>query len=162
MTPSEKFSAQLGYNYNNIHSDLLVCYTSDFAAPGLPACPGVSGLVQQASPYTSEVNTGFLDFLWTPVNRLSLEVGANLSGVSGNELNLNPLSPIALAPAGPLNSNWYQPYSVVTYRFAKQWSGRARWDYYDYHEDSNGSYQDYYVPRNFHANVITLSIRFAF
>jgi hypothetical protein len=162
LTPSEKFSSQLGYNYNNIHSDLLVCFTSDFAQPGLPACPGVSGLVQQSSPYTSEVNTGFLDFLWTPVSRLSLEVGANLSGVSGSELNVNPLSPIALAPAGPLNSNWYQPYSVVSYRFAKQWLGRARWDYYDYHEDSNGSYLDLYVPRNFHANVITLSVRFAF
>src|SRR5262249_35869860 len=30
LTPSEKFSAQLGYNYNNIHFDYLICYTSDF------------------------------------------------------------------------------------------------------------------------------------
>jgi hypothetical protein len=162
LMPSEKFSAQLGYNYNNIHSDLLICYTSDFAQPGLPECPGVSGLVQQSSPYTSNVNTGFVDFMWTPVNRLSLEVGANLSGVTGSELNLNPLSPIALAPAGPLNSNWYQPYGVVSYHFAKQWTGRARWDYYGYHEDSNGSYQDLFAPRNFRGNLITLSVRFAF
>ena len=162
LMPFEKFSAQLGYNYDNIHSDLLICYTSDFEQPGLPECPGVSGLVQQSSPYTSSVNTGFVDFLWTPVNRLSLEVGANLSGVTGSELNLNPLSPIALAPAGPLNSNWYQPYGVVSYHFAKQWTGRARWDYYGYHEDSNGSYQDLYAPRNFRGNLITLSVRFAF
>jgi hypothetical protein len=162
LMPSEKFSAQLGYNYNNIYSQLLICYTSDFEQPGLPACPGVSGLVQQSSPYTSNVNTGFLDFLWMPVSRLSLEVGANLSGVTGSELNLNPLSPIALAPAGPLNSNWYQPYGTVSYRFAKQWTGRARWDYYGYHEDSNGSDQDLFAPRNFHGNLITLSVRFAF
>jgi hypothetical protein len=162
LTPSEKFSAQLGYNYNNFYSDLLICFTSPYAQPGLPACPGVSGLVQQSSPYTSSVNTGFLDLVWMPVNRLSLEVGANLSGVTGSDLNLNPLSTMALAPAGPLNSNWYQPYGVVSYDFAKQWTGRARWDYYGYHEDSNGSYQDLYAPRNFRGNVITLSVRFAF
>jgi hypothetical protein len=162
LTPSEKFSAQFGYNYNNYYSSLLVCFTSDFAQPGLPACPGVSGLVQETSTYDSTVNTGFLDFLWTPVHHLSLEVGANLAGVTGSDLNLNPLSPIALAPAGPLNSVWYQPYGVVSYRFAKGWTGRARWDYYGYHEDSNSSYQDLFAPRNFRGNVFTLSLRYAF
>jgi hypothetical protein len=162
LTPSERFSMQFAYNYNNFYSESLICFTSDFAQPGLPACPGVSGLVQQASPYSSNVSTGFVDFLWTPVNRLSLEVGANLSGVSGSELNLNPLSPIATAPAGPLNSDWYQPYGSVAYHFAKGWTGRARWDYYGYHEDSNGSYQDLYAPRNFRGNIVTLSVRYAF
>lgn len=162
LTPSEKFSAQLGYNYNDIYSRLLVCFTSDFAQPGLPACPGVSGLVQQVSPYDSKVNTGFVDLLWTLAYRFSFEVGANLSGVQGSQLNVNPLSPIALGPNGPLNSTWYQPYGSVSYRFAKQWTARARWDYYGYHEDSDGSYQDLYAPRNFHANLITLSVRFAF
>ena len=161
LTPSEKFSVQLSYNYNSIYSRLLVCFTSDFAQPGLPACPGVSGLVQQSSPYSSNINTGFVDFLWTPINRLSLEVGANLSGVTGSELNVNPLSPMALAPSGPLNSDWYQPYGSVAYHFAKHWTGRARWDYYGYHEDSNGSFQDLYAPRNFRGNLITLSVRFA-
>ena len=73
-----------------------------------------------------------------------------------------PASPIALAPAGPLNSVWYQPYGVVSYRFAKGWTGRARWDYYGYHEDSNSSYQDLFAPRNFRGNVFTLSLRYAF
>ncbi|HEX8880797.1 MAG TPA: hypothetical protein VF749_12240 [Candidatus Acidoferrum sp.] len=162
FTPSDKFSAQLGYNYDDIYSRLLVCFTSDFAEPGLPACPGVSGLVQQVSPYSSRVNTGFVYLLWTPVKRLSTGIGANLSGVTGNQLNLNPLSPVALAPTGALNSNWYQPYGAVSYRFSEQWTGRARWDYYGYHEDQNGSYQDLFAPRNFHGNLITLSLRFAF
>jgi len=162
FTPSQKLSAQFGYNFNAIYSNLLVCFTSDFAQPGLPACPGVSGLVQQPSIYSSHVNTGFVDVMWTPVHPLTLELGANLSGVTGNELNLNPLSPIALLPAGALNSDWYQPYGSVSYRFARQWTGRARWDYYGYHEDSNGSYQDLFAPRNFRGNVITLSLRYAF
>ena len=162
LTPSEKISAQIGYNYNNIHSELFVCFTSSQAPTTLPACPGVSGLFQQFSPYTSRINTGFLDVAWSPINRLTLEVGANLSGVTGNELYFNTLSPIATDPTGPLNSNWYQPYGSVAYHFAKHWTGRARWDYYSYHEDSNGSYQDLYAPRNFHANLITLSMRYAF
>jgi hypothetical protein len=162
LTPSEKFSVQIGYNYNAIYSRLLVCFTSDFAQPGLSACPGVSGLVQQYSPYSSHVNTGFVDLLWTPVKRWSAEIGANLSGVTGSELNVNPLSPIALAPAGALNSNWNQPYGAVSFHFTEQWTWRARWDYYGYHEDHNGSYQDLFAPRNFHGNLVTLSMRFAF
>ncbi len=39
------------------------------------------------------------------------------------------------APAGPLNSGWYQSYGSVAYHFAKHWTGRAHWDYYGYHED---------------------------
>ena len=162
FTPIDRVSAQLGYNYNNIYSSLFICFTSSTALPGLSTCPGVPGLVQQLSAYSSTVNTGFLDFLWTPANRMTLEVGANLSGVSGSQLNLNPQSTIPTAPTGPLNSSWYQPYGSVSYRFAKQWTGRARWDYYDYHEDSDGSYQDLYAPRNFRGNLVTLSIRFAF
>ena len=105
--------------------------------------------MQQASPHSSNVSAGFVGFLWTPVNRLSLNVRENLSGVTGSELNPNPLNTMATAPAGPLNSDWYQPYGSVAYHFAKQLTGRARWDYYGYHEDSNGSYQDLYAPRTF-------------
>lgn len=31
------------------------------------------------------------------------------------------------------------------------WTGHARWDYYGYHDDSDGSYQDIYASRNFRA-----------
>jgi hypothetical protein len=162
FTLSEKYSAQLGYNYNDIYSSLLICFTSSTALPGLPGCPQVTGLVQEQSPYDSKVSTGFIDLLWMPLKRISVEIGANLSGVSGSELNLNPLSPIPTEPTGSLNSTWYQPFGSVSYHFAKNWTGRARWDYYGYHEYSNGSYQDLYSPRNFRGNLITLSVRYAF
>jgi hypothetical protein len=91
-----------------------------------------------------------------------VEVGGNFSSASGSELQLNPTSPIATIPTGPLNSTWYQPYGSIGYRFAKHWTGRARWDYYSYHEDLNNSYLDFYAPRSFHSNLITVSVRFAF
>jgi hypothetical protein len=162
LAPSEKISAQLGYNYDSISSSLLICFTSSLAQPGLLGCPNVEGLVQEQSPYNSRINTGFVDLLWSPVSRLALEVGGNLSSASGTELQLNPLSTIATIPTGPLNSTWYQPYASIGYRFAKHWTGRARWDYYSYHEDLNSSYQDFYVPRSFHSNLVTLSVRLAF
>ena len=162
FAPSEKIAAQLGYNYDDISSSLLICFTSSLAQPGLQACPNVSGLLQEQSPYTNKISTGFFDVLWSPIPRLSVEVGANLSSASGSELQLNPLSTRATIPTGPLNSTWYQPYGSIGYRFARHWTGRARWDYYSYHEDLNNSYQDFYAPRSFHSNLITLSVRFAF
>jgi hypothetical protein len=162
LTPSEKFSTQLGYNYNNIFSQIYVCFTSSAAQPGLPPCPGLPGLLQQLAPYTSNVNTGFIDFQWTPLNRLFLDLGANISTASGSELNLNPQSAIPTAPTGALNSSWYEPYGSIAYHFTKNWTGKALWNYYGYHEDSNGSYQDLFVPRNFRGNTYTLSVRFAF
>ena len=162
FAPSEKISAQVGYNYADISSSLLICFTSKLVQPGLQPCPNVEGLLQEQSPYKSTVSTGFVDVLWSPIPRLSVEVGGNLSSASGSELQLNPLSPIATIPTGPLNSTWYQPYGSIGYRFAKHWTGRARWDYYSYHENLNGSYLDLFAPRSFHSNLVTLSVRFAF
>jgi hypothetical protein len=162
FTPTEKFSTQLGYNYNNIYSQINLCFTSSAAQPGLPPCPGLSSLFQEFARYTSNVNTGFIEFQWTPLNRLTLDFGGNISAANGSEINLNPLSTIPTAPTGPLNSAWYEPYGSIAYHFAKNWTGKALWNYYGYHEDSNGSYQDLFVPRNFRGNTVTLSVRYAF
>jgi hypothetical protein len=162
LSPSEKFSAQLGYNYNNLHSEIFICFTSDFHSPALLPCPGSPGLSQQFAVYNSNLNTGFIDFHWTPTSRLVLDLGANISTASGSELNLNPLAPAPTIPTGALNSGWYEPYGSVSYHFARNWTGRALWNYYGYHEDSNGSVQDLFVPRNFQGNTVTLSVRYAF
>ena len=162
FTPTEKFSTQIGYNYNNIYSQIYLCFTSSTAQPGLPACPGIPKLFQEFAPYTSNVNTGFIDFQWTPMNRLNLDLGANISSAAGSEVNLNPLSTIPTLPTGALNSTWYEPYGSIAYHFAKNWTGKALWNYYGYHEDSNGSYQDLLAPRNFRGNTVTLSVRYAF
>jgi hypothetical protein len=162
LMPSEKINIDLGFNYNDISSQILVCFVATGSAAGLPACPDVTGLVQQLSPYSSKVKTGFVDFSWTPFPRLTLRGGANLSAVSGTELNLTPQNPIATAVSGPLNSTWYQPFGGLDYRFAKHWTGRAMWDYYGYHEDASTAYQDLLAQRNFQGNLVMLSVRYAF
>src|ERR1700741_2013314 len=160
--PNQKISLDLGYSYNDISTSLLVCFTASGSLPGLPACPGVSGLVQEQSPYSSKVNTGSADFSWTPIYRLTLHGGASLTGVSGSQLNLTPENPIPTNVDGALNSSWYGPYAGFDVRFANHWTGKALWNYYSYHEDSTAAYQDGFAPRNFHANNVTLSVRYAF
>ena len=160
--PNQKISVDLGYNYNDISTSLLVCFTATGSLPGLPACPNVSGLFQENSPYSSKVNTGFLDFSWAPVHRLTLHGGTSMTGVSGSQLNLTPANPIPTNVDGSLNSTWYGPYGGFDLRFANHWTGKALWNYYSYHEDATAAYQDLYAPRNFHANNVTLSVRFAF
>jgi len=160
--PNEKISVDLGYNYNDISTSLLVCFTASGSLPGLPACPDVSGLVQENSPYSSKVNTGLIDFSWTPIRRLTLHGGGNLTGVSGSQLNLTPTNPIPTNVDGSLNSTWYEPYGGFDYHIANHWTGKAFWSFYSYHEDATVAYQDVYSPRNFHANNVTLSVRYAF
>jgi hypothetical protein len=160
--PNQKISLDLGYNYNDISTSLLVCFTASGSLPGLPPCPNVSGLVEENSPYSSRIHTGFLDFSWNPWSRLTLHGGASMTGVSGSQLNLTPQNPIPTNVDGSLNSSWFEPYGGFDYRIAKHWTGKAFWNYYSYHEDSTAAFLDIFAPRNFHGNLVTLSVRYAF
>jgi hypothetical protein len=159
--PTEKYGFELGYDYNDVFSQILICFTSS-AVPVGPAtvnCPGVTGLQQQLSTYANTSNYGYFDFTITPVHRLTLHAGANLTGTSGTALLV--ITPTV--PSGPLNSKWLHPFGGVDYHFAKDWTAKAYWDYYGYHEDPTlGLVQDIFAPRNFRANLVTLSVRYAF
>jgi hypothetical protein len=155
--PNEKWAVELGYDYNDVFSQILICYVSTTSPPGLAQCPGVTGLVQQLSTYTNKSHYGNFDVMWTPLSRLTAHLGGNLTGTNGSAILLNPN-----AVPGPLNSEWLRPYGGLEYRFAKNWTGKAYWGYYGYHEDLTTSTQDVFAPRNFHANTATLSVRYAF
>jgi hypothetical protein len=154
--PRESFGFELGYDYNDVFSQILICYTSSAAPPGLDKCPG-STLVQRLSTYTNTSQYGYFDMNWTPWRRITARLGANLTGNSGSVLIITPN-----APSGPLNSTYYQPFGGVDYRFGKGWTGKAYWGYYGYHEDSSAVQQDLFFPRNFQSNLVTLSLRYAF
>lgn len=158
LQPNEKTGFELGYDYNDVFSQILICFTSS-AVPTGPAtvnCP-VAGLVQQISTYTNQSHYGYFDTSWTPTKRLTARVGANITGTSGTVLIISPN-----APSGPLDSIYVQPFGGLDYRFAKSWTGKAYWGYYGYHEDQSNVVQDVFAPRNFHANLVTLSLQYAF
>jgi hypothetical protein len=166
VQPNEKLALEIGYDYNDVFSQILICYTSTAngqPGPGTQACPSVSGLVQQLSTYTNLSHYGYFDFLFTPVHRFTVRLGANLTGTSGDQLRLDPQALIPSAVNGSLNSKWLHPFGGFEYHFAKQWTGKAYWDYYGYHEDPTaGAEQDIFAPRNFRGNLVTLSLRYAF
>jgi hypothetical protein len=163
--PNEKFGLDIGYNYNDVFSQILICYIS--VANGQPgpgsACPNGPGLVQQLSTYTNKSHYGYFDFTLTPYHRLTAHLGANLTGTNGSQLRLDPQALIPNQVTGPLNSLWLHPFGGVDYNFAKDWTGKVYWDYYGYHEDPTaGAVQDIFALRNFRANLVTVSLRYAF
>jgi hypothetical protein len=168
LQPSDKLGMEIGYDYNDVFSQILICFTSS-AVPTGPStvnCPGVTGLQQQLSTYTNLSHYGYFDFSVTPVNRLTAHLGANLTGTSGSALLV--ITP--QVPSGSLNSKWLHPYGGLDYHFARGWTGKAYWEYYGYHEDPTASTavpgtfvtQDLFAPRDFRGNLVTLSVKYAF
>ncbi len=156
LAPNSNLSWEMGYNYTDIYSSILICYTSSTAPAGLPACPGVTGLVQQLSTYDNASHDGFFDLRWK-YKQLVTRLGTNISSTGGTILLLNPG-----APTGPLDSKYYRPFGGIEYGVAKNWTGKAYWAYYGYSEALTSVDQDLYAPRNFRGNMATLSMVYAF
>ncbi len=155
--PSEKWALDFTYDYNDVFSQILVCYPGTPSGPGINMCANVAGLVEQLSVYKNDSNYGGFDLMWKPFRALTTHLGGNFTGNSGSALFLNPNQ-----EPGPLNSKWLSPTGGLDYAFTKRWTGRALWNYYGYHEDFTAVPQDIYAPRNFRGNTVTLSARYAF
>jgi predicted CXXCH cytochrome family protein len=167
LQPKDKIGLEIGYAYNDVFSQILICFVSSAAptGPSTVSCPGVTGLQQQLSTYTNNSQYGYFDLSLTPVHRLTAHLGANLTGTTGSALLV--ITP--QVPSGPLDSKWLHPFGGLDYHFAKNWTGKAYWDYYGYHEDPTVSAatgaiisQDLLAPRNFRGNLVTLSVKYAF
>jgi hypothetical protein len=158
--PTDKVGFEVGYDYNDVFSQILICITSSAVptGPTTVGCAGLPGLSQELSVYTNTSSYGYFDASWTPIRRLTARLGANLTGTSGSAL----ISITPNAPTGPLDSLYLQPFGGLDYHFAKGWTGKAYWGYYCYHEDSSNVPQDIFAPRNFRANLVTLSVKYAF
>jgi hypothetical protein len=162
IQPNQKFAVDITYDYSNVFSQILICYpNAGLTVPSLNPCPGLaagSGFVQNLSSYENRSHYGAADVLWRPIPKLTMHLGGNFTGTSGFVLIINPPNQIP----GSLNSKWLTPMGGLEYAFSKNWTGRAFWNYYGYHEDPVNSVQDIFAPRNFHSNNVTLSARFAF
>ena len=155
--PSDRISLELGYDYSDDFSQILVCFVSTVAPAGIAKCPGSTVLSQDLSVYSNKSHYGYFDVMWKPVRRLTTHLGYNVTSATGSALFLNPN-----APSGPLDSNYHRPYGGFDYVIASRWTGKAYWGYYGYHEDPSPVAQDLFAPRNFRGNMVTLSMRYAF
>ena len=157
LNPNPKFAVDVTYDYNDIFSQILICYPNSTTPPGVGACPNVSGLLEQLSTYENHSHYGAADVMWRPIHPLTLHVGGNFTGTSGSALVIPPNS-----IPGSLNSKWLCPTGGMDYSFSKNWMGRFYWNYYGYHEDPVASPQDVFAPRNFRGNTFTLAARYSF
>jgi hypothetical protein len=155
--PNDRVSLELGYDYSDDFSQILVCFVSTTAPAGIAKCPGSTVLSEDLSVYTNKSHYGYFDVMWKPVRRLATHLGYNVTSTTGSALFLNPN-----APSGPLDSNYHRPYGGFDYAFTKGWTGKAYWGYYGYHEDQSPVLQDLFAPRNFRGNLVTLSMQYAF
>ena len=155
--PESHYSFELGYDYSNVYSQILICYVSSTAPTGLAQCPGSTVLLQQLSKYTDLSHLGFVDFTVRPVKPLTFRAGTTITVTNGSALLINPNQ-----PPGTLNSRYYQPFAGLDYRFAKNWTGKVYWGYYNYGEELSSVPQDIFAPRNFQVHLETLSLRYAF
>jgi hypothetical protein len=156
ITPKEKWSLDLSYGYTDVFSSIQICYIDYMGvAPKSTSTPcGTGAFLTGTSNY---VNVGHYisgGFTLDPVKELHLAAGYTLNSYDGSNLLLNPN-----APVGPLRSNYHLPNASIAYDFAKRWTARAAWNFYEYNEKGDPGT----IPaRDFRGNVFTMGMRYAF
>lgn len=157
---SDRLAFELAYNYNNAASNAFVCFQS--LVPTLP--PGTGTCLADTDggapfevyqTYVTQSHYGSVLIVAKPVKRLTTKVGYSIVSSNGDATFLNPLQPF-----GSLKSNYHRPLGEVDFEFRRGWTGIARWNYYEYLEKS--LFFGPTAPRSFHANLATVSLRYAF
>jgi hypothetical protein len=154
FAPAEAWwSLDLSYDYNDIFSQINVCFTGtpNIAPPGAITCgtPFLSGL----STYTNISHFGSGSVILKPWRRVTAGVGYSVTSTSGNTLILNPI-----APTGPLAFNYHLPTASLAVDFGHRTTFKTGWNYYDYNEKSASGPT---LPRDFRGNAFTLSLRYS-
>jgi hypothetical protein len=142
------------YDYSNVFARDLICYISSALPAGTPLCATDQGLFQTTSFYDSTTHFGQAKVLWSPVTRVRANFGYSITSVDGGTQFLNPLAPI-----GSLRFNYHQPIAALAIDVRKGITWKGSWGYDDYDEKSAAGPT---LPRSFHANLGTISLRYSF
>jgi hypothetical protein len=219
LTPSAKFTLDLGYTYNDVymHSGSCLMVSGSAASPLIPQggnilrCSNVTdpyfntNTAGQAIPaildYAQTTNTGYFNLMFKPAKRVTMTMGYDVTADGGKNdwlradtgaLLMFPVDqvgnviitstggvptpaagsgqvlagyapgPNPYQPVGTLGMNWIKPSAGVEIELAKGWTFRGLYNYYSYKEQNGVSRFNILAPTNFHANIETLSLRYAF
>jgi hypothetical protein len=151
---STRFGLDLNYTYDNLLTNLNICF-NETPAPAFasvtPICP--AGYLTTLSYYRNTNHFGSANLMLKPFARTTLTAGYTITSTTGGNLILNPL-----APLGPVAINYHLPSAAVAIDVAKHVALKGGWNLYDYVEKSPAGT---IVPRNFRANVVTVSLRYS-
>lgn len=160
VTRGDRMGLEFAYNYNNAVSNAFICFQSVVGLLPLNTF-GCAADTEGGAPfeiyqtYTNQDHFGTATLLLKPVKRLSTNLGYSIVSSNGSATFLNPLQPY-----GSLKSNFHRPLADLECEVAPGWTAIARWNYYEYLEKT--AFFGPTAPRNFHANLTTLSLRYAF
>ena len=155
VNPRPRFGFEFGYNYNDVFSTTNICYILSSTPPvNSTACGAGSPYFSALSLYTNKVHFGYTNFMFKPLPRVTLNLGYNLTSMSG-------LTPTLGDPAtlSSLGFNYHKPSAAMDVNLAKGVTWRTAWGYYDYNEK--------FLPapllaRDFQSNSATLAMRYEF
>jgi len=158
IIPSEKWSIDMNYSYNDVYSTTLECYPSTppppTAEPAPPVCVDAGTPYQSNGYYNAPTNFGFIGFSFNPIRRVQAKAGYRMSDVNGTSQAIN----IRQVP-GSLQSQWQSPYGGIYVQIAPKWTWKGDYNYYSYGE---GTPIGPTLPRSFRGNVYTLAVNYAF
>jgi hypothetical protein len=156
LQPRQRYSFDLGYNYNDVFSAADICYFLGFN-PSPSPCPLDSAdfnAIGARSFYTDKTHTAYVDAMFHPIRRVTALLGYAGTFTNGNTLFLNPNSPV-----GPLSFAYQKPFATLSIDLWRGVTYRAAWNYYGYNERSPAGPTGL---RDFNGNSGTFSIHYAF
>jgi hypothetical protein len=163
VTPRERLSFDIAYNYNDYQQSAFVCFNDTATLLPVVATAGsctANGYDDSGNPlltygsYVSHTHYGMSSVMFKPIRRLTTELGYSITSVGGDTPQFN-----ALQPFGSLQYNYHQPLANVALDIGHNLTAKVGWNYYQYGEKSFVGPTD---PRYFHANNATASLRWAF
>jgi hypothetical protein len=111
-----------------------------------------TGYLTALSYYRDIDQFGSANLMIKPIKRITLTTGYTITSTTGSNLQLNPL-----APLGPVALNYHLPSAALAFAVSRTVTFKTGWNFYDYDEKSNPGIV---APRNFRANLISLSLRY--
>lgn len=160
LTPNEHFALDLAYNVNNVGSNSFICFQSSpspATANGFACAADEEGgaPIEIYQTYSATDNYGLVTAMVKPSKRVRLNLGYSVVSVNGTATILN-----SLQPYGTLGSNFQRPVGEVEIGVSHGISLIGLWNYYDYREKY--PFFGPALPRDFHANLTVVALRYAF
>jgi hypothetical protein len=165
LAPHERFGLDLAYNFNSVIQNAIICF-SDTPPTGVVLsfvnnannnnCGGndTANNFMANSYYTNHTNFGVATVRFKPAKRVLANIGYSISSVDGSVPQFNILQPL-----GTVQYKYQQPVANLSVDIGHKLAYNMGWNYYQYGE---GSFVGPAMPRYFHANSLTESLRYSF
>jgi hypothetical protein len=176
VVANEQVSFDFNYSHDEVFSETDLCYgfaptaayplpagaqgsagtclkTADNPGGTLPTQAAASQLYLGYGTYNAPSNFFSGALTYSPSKYFRFNGGARLTSNGGNAEFLNPL----MVP-GALNSKVVSPFSDLVVNIAPQWAWHGNWVHHGYQEAGGPGP----AARNFHGDVVSLGVKYAF